>query len=73
MRFDPPVLPIFEAHVPGEGDFGPRQVLAFDKRRIVSGTETIRFVTAVKPKFAGVDPYNELIDRNSDDNVIAVR
>jgi hypothetical protein len=33
----------------------------------------VRFVTPVKPKFAGVDPYNELIDRDSDDNTIAVR
>ena len=58
---------------PGEADFGARSVLAFDKRPIVSGIQTLRFVTAVKPKFAGIDPYNELIDRNSDDNVIAVR
>jgi hypothetical protein len=32
----------------------------------------LHFITAVKPKFAGIDPYNELIDRNSDDNVVAV-
>jgi hypothetical protein len=24
------------------------------------------------PKFAGVDPYNMMIDRNSEDNVAAV-
>jgi hypothetical protein len=63
---------VFSAR-PGEGDFGPHQVLAFDERRVVSGTQTVRFVTAVKPKFAGIDPYNELIDRDSDDNIIAVR
>ena len=27
------------------------------------------FVTSVAPKFGGADPYNKLIDRNSDDNV----
>ncbi len=58
---------------PGEADFGARSVLAFDKRPIVSGVQTLRFVTSVKPKFAGIDPYNELIDRDSDDNIIAVR
>ncbi len=58
---------------PGEADFGARSVLAFDKRPIVSGLQTLRFVAVVKPKFAGIDPYNELIDRDSDDNIIAVR
>jgi hypothetical protein len=29
-------------------------------------------VTKRKPVFAGVDPYNKYIDRNSDDNVVAV-
>ena len=58
---------------PGDADFGPRSVLAFGKRPIVSGVQTLWFVTAAKPRFAGIDPYNELIDRNSDDNTIAVR
>jgi hypothetical protein len=59
--------------MPGEADFGPRSVLAFEKEPVVSGVQTLRFVTAAKPKFAGIDPYNELIDRDSDDNIIAVR
>jgi hypothetical protein len=25
-----------------------------------------------KPTFAGIDPYNKLIDRNPEDNLIAV-
>ncbi|HEY1448807.1 MAG TPA: M1 family aminopeptidase, partial [Caulobacteraceae bacterium] len=58
---------------PGEVDFGARNVLAFEKETIVSGVQTLRFVTAARPKFAGIDPYNELIDRDSDDNLIAVR
>ena len=36
-----------------------------------SGTQTVKLVTASKPAFAGADPYNIRIDRNSDDNVIA--
>jgi len=31
-----------------------------------------RFVVDRAPRFAGVDPYNKAIDRNSDDNVTAV-
>ncbi len=34
--------------------------------------DVIRLISAQAPKFAGVDPYNKLIDRNSDDNVAPV-
>jgi hypothetical protein len=39
---------------------------------IHSGRQTLTFVTATAPKFGGVDPYNKLIDRNSDDNLARV-
>ncbi|HEY7853259.1 MAG TPA: M1 family aminopeptidase, partial [Caulobacteraceae bacterium] len=58
---------------PDDPKFGPSQVLALVKRPIVTGGQTLHFITAVKPKFVGVDPYNELIDRNSDDNIGPVR
>ena len=48
-------------------------MLLFAKQPVVSGVHTLRFITAMKPKFAGIDPYNELIDRNSDDNIAPVR
>jgi len=54
---------------PGEGAFDRSDVLAFERRPIQTGTQTFRFVTATKPTFAGVDPYNKWIDRNSDDNL----
>jgi aminopeptidase N len=57
---------------PGDTAFGARNVLLLENTPMTSGTHTLRFVTAVKPTFAGIDPYNELIDRNSDDNTIAV-
>jgi hypothetical protein len=38
--------------------------------KVVSGTQTLHLVTDAPPKFAGVDPYNLWIDRNSDDNVV---
>ncbi len=34
-----------------------------------SGVQKITLHSKVKPTFAGVDPYNYYVDRNSDDNV----
>jgi aminopeptidase N len=55
---------------PGKGDFGAKDVLVMQRVTLKSGPQTIHFITAKKPVFAGVDPYNTLIDRNSDDNVV---
>ncbi|HEY0102298.1 MAG TPA: M1 family aminopeptidase [Brevundimonas sp.] len=57
---------------PGKGRFKEADVLLMERRPIRSGVQTLRFVTRREPKFAGVDPYNRWIDRNSDDNVRAV-
>jgi ABC-2 type transport system permease protein len=57
---------------PGKKGFGPDKVLAFERRRIKSGTQTLTFVTKAAPKIAGVDPYNFVIDRNGDDNTTKV-
>jgi len=57
---------------PGKKGFGDDKVLAFERRRIRSGTQTLTFVTKVAPKVAGVDPYNMIIDRNGDDNTAKV-
>jgi aminopeptidase N len=57
---------------PGDGAFDARDVLLFERRPLRTGVQTFRFTTAQKPSFAGVDPYNKWIDRNSDDNVRAV-
>jgi energy-coupling factor transporter ATP-binding protein EcfA2 len=32
----------------------------------------LEFVVDTKPTLVGIDPYNKLIDRNPDDNLIAV-
>jgi ABC-2 type transport system permease protein len=37
-----------------------------------SGQQVVEIVTAKKPAFAGIDPYNFYIDRDSDDNLAAV-
>jgi len=59
------------ASMPGWGPFDAKDML--DRRSVAlhSGVQQIRFVTAAKPAFAGTDPYETLIDRNSDDNVVA--
>ncbi|WP_298160711.1 M1 family aminopeptidase [Brevundimonas sp.] len=54
---------------PGKGAFDQSNVLLFERRPLRSGVQTFRFTTATKPTFAGADPYNKWIDRNSDDNV----
>uniref|UniRef100_B0T243 Peptidase M1 membrane alanine aminopeptidase domain-containing protein n=1 Tax=Caulobacter sp. (strain K31) TaxID=366602 RepID=B0T243_CAUSK len=57
---------------PGKKGFGADKVVAFERRTITSGTQTLGFVTSVAPKAAGVDPYNMVIDRNGDDNITKV-
>jgi aminopeptidase N len=54
---------------PGKKAFDKADVVVFERRPLRTGTQTFRFITARKPTFAGVDPYNKWIDRNSDDNV----
>jgi len=44
-------------------------VLAVKRMRVHSGKQTLAIVTDKEPNFAGVDPFNKWIDRNSDDNV----
>ena len=48
---------------------GDEHVLHFEKQRIRSGTSTLTFVVDDMPSYVAIDPYNKLIDRNSDDNV----
>ncbi|MCF6299664.1 MAG: hypothetical protein L3J52_00850, partial [Proteobacteria bacterium] len=47
-------------------------VLIFKKERIKSGENKLSYIVSELPKFAGLDPYIKMIDRNSDDNLIAV-
>ncbi len=43
------------------------------KQRIRSGDATLTIVVDQPPARAGIDPYHKLIDRNSDDNTVAVK
>ncbi|VWX47237.1 M1 family aminopeptidase [Novosphingobium sp. 9U] len=57
---------------PGQGVFDRSDVIAMARQDVVTGRQRIVLRSAQKPAFAGVDPYNFYIDRNSDDNVVAV-
>ena len=59
---------VFSAE-PGKQGFTSRSVLAFERRRLHDGVQQIVLQTAAKPAYAGVDPYNKRIDRDSDDNL----
>lgn len=64
-------LGVFSAE-PGKPGFGPKNVLDFRHIHLKRGVQTVTVTVDRKPAFAGVDPYNKTIDRNSDDNAIAV-
>lgn len=57
---------------PGYGAFAAKNVVVMERRPVRSGSQEIRIVSKRKPAFAGIDPYNKYVDRNGDDNVIAV-
>ncbi|HEY8618401.1 ABC transporter permease/M1 family aminopeptidase [Phenylobacterium sp.] len=57
---------------PGKGGFSSKDVAFFQTRPFRSGAQTLTVTVDKPPKFAGVDPYNKQIDRNSDDNAIRV-
>ncbi len=57
--------------MPGDGAFKSKDVVLMERRPIRSGVQTLTFTVDRAPKYAGVDPYNYLIDRNADDNVAA--
>ncbi|MDP5103524.1 MAG: aminopeptidase [Erythrobacter sp.] len=57
---------------PGTGAFAKANVLSLQRYPLHAGKQTVEVVTAKKPLFAGVDPYNFYIDRDSDDNLVPV-
>jgi energy-coupling factor transporter ATP-binding protein EcfA2 len=57
---------------PGDKAFVDKDVLYFHRRPLRSGAQTVTVIVDKLPKFAGLDPYNKRIDRNSDDNAVKV-
>ncbi|MDB5457284.1 MAG: aminopeptidase [Caulobacter sp.] len=57
---------------PGKKGFDSAKVVRFERRPIRSGVQTLTFTVDRAPRFAGIDPYNTVIDRNGDDNTLKV-
>jgi hypothetical protein len=65
---EPIEVGLFSAR-PGLGAFSAKDVIVMGREPVRSGGQRIILHSKAKPAFAGVDPYNYYIDRNSDDNV----
>ena len=63
---------LFDARPDAKG-FGAKDVIALQKWPIHSGIQAVTLVVDRRPSFAGIDPYVELIQRNTDGNVVAVK
>ena len=69
VAFNEPVWVGLFTERPGLGTFRKNDILLMNIRKRGNGRQTITLRTKVKPTFAGIDPFNTFIDRNSDDNV----
>ncbi|HEX6095488.1 MAG TPA: M1 family aminopeptidase [Thermoanaerobaculia bacterium] len=58
---------------PGRDAFDRSHVVLMERHPIRSGRQVLKFVSDRKPLYAGIDPYNFYIDRDSTDNVLPVR
>jgi hypothetical protein len=56
-----------EAGAPPEG-----KLLFLEKRRVTGAGSTFEIVVDQEPHKAGIDPFNKLIDRNPENNLVAV-
>jgi len=57
---------------PSDAGYGPAKVIGVQQVAIHSGVQTVTLVVSRQPKFAGVDPFNELIDRNDEATITPV-
>lgn len=57
---------------PGDKGFAAKSVVLYQRRPIRSGENRFTFTVDKAPSFAGIDPYNTVIDRNGDDNTVKV-
>ena len=68
---EPIEIGLFTAR-PEIGAFAAKDVIMMRREPIRDGEQKIIVRSSRKPAFAGVDPYNYYVDRNSDDNLIAI-
>jgi ABC-2 type transport system permease protein len=57
---------------PGKKHYTRESVLAFERRSLQTGKQQVTLLVDRLPHFVGVDPFNERIDRNADDNLSEV-
>jgi ABC-2 type transport system permease protein len=57
---------------PETGAFKRADVLSMQRYPVRAGKQLVEVITAKEPKFAGIDPYNFYIDRDSNDNLVGV-
>lgn len=57
---------------PGSEGFDAKAVLLLERQPLKTGRQTLRLIVDREPVFAGVDPYNKRIDRNTGDNLLPV-
>jgi len=58
---------------PSNVQFTSSDVILIEKRQFESGESTIEFIVEQEPSVVGIDPYLKLIDKNSIDNLYAVK
>jgi ABC-2 type transport system permease protein len=63
---------IFGAAPDGLGENDLPEPLVLEKRHFDAAEATLEFIVAEPPVRVGIDPYNKLIDRNPDDNLLKV-
>jgi hypothetical protein len=71
-RLDIPVDVGLFFRSPADSRFTADDVVWLDRQEMVDGDSTVEVIVDRMPAFAGIDPYNKLIDRNSDDNLLRV-
>lgn len=71
-EFDTPVDIGLFLKSPDAKGFSKDDVILLDKYVPDQGKSTMEIIVDKPPVFVGIDPYNKLIDRNSDDNLVEV-
>ena len=64
----PVEIGVFARH-PDDPEFVPEDVLYLERHDIASGESNVLISVSRQPTYAGIDPFNKLIDRDSNDNV----
>ena len=60
---------LFGEDIKDQKDVPLKNPYYLERKWLTSGDNTFTIVTDQKPEKAGIDPYNKLIDRNSEDNL----